>query len=90
MSDALARVTAALANAEDRVGQQQMADLVTTAIASKRHLVVQAGTGTGKTLAYLVPAIEADARVVVATATRDLPFVEGSGDSRVIHAESRG
>ena len=61
-----------------------MAALVADAIASKRHLVVQAGTGTGKTLAYLVPAIEADARVVVATATKalqdqlatkDLPFL---------------
>jgi ATP-dependent DNA helicase DinG len=84
MSEALARVTAALANAEDRVGQQQMADLVASAISNRRHLVVQAGTGTGKTLAYLVPAIEADARVVVATATKalqdqlatkDLPFL---------------
>jgi ATP-dependent DNA helicase DinG len=84
MSEALARVTAALADAEDRVGQQQMADLVSTAISNRRHLVVQAGTGTGKTLAYLVPAIEADARVVVATATKalqdqlatkDLPFL---------------
>ena len=84
MTEALAKVTAALDNAEERVGQQQMAALVADAIASKRHLVVQAGTGTGKTLAYLVPAIEADARVVVATATKalqdqlatkDLPFL---------------
>ena len=84
MSDALKRVTDALANAEDRLGQQEMAELVANAIAAKRHLVVQAGTGTGKTLAYLVPAIEADARVVVATATKalqdqlatkDLPFL---------------
>ncbi len=84
MSDALSRVTSALDNAEDRVGQREMATLVADAIAGKRHLVVQAGTGTGKTLAYLVPAIEADARVVVATATKalqdqlatkDLPFL---------------
>ena len=84
MSEALHRVTSELSNAEDRAGQQQMADLVASAIASKRHLVVQAGTGTGKTLAYLVPAIEADARIVVATATKalqdqlatkDLPFL---------------
>ena len=61
-----------------------MAEMVASAIATKRHLVVQAGTGTGKTLAYLVPAIQADARVVVATATKalqdqlatkDLPFL---------------
>ena len=82
--DALARVTSELANAEDRAGQREMAELVADAIATKRHLVVQAGTGTGKTLAYLVPAIEADARIVVATATKalqdqlatkDLPFL---------------
>ncbi|HSM65269.1 MAG TPA: ATP-dependent DNA helicase, partial [Ilumatobacteraceae bacterium] len=80
----LARVTAALSNAEDRVGQREMAELVADAIATGRHLVVQAGTGTGKTLAYLVPAIAADARIVVATATKalqdqlaskDLPFL---------------
>ncbi len=82
--DALGRVTSELANAEDRAGQREMAGLVADAIVSKHHLVVQAGTGTGKTLAYLVPAIEADARIVVATATKalqdqlatkDLPFL---------------
>ena len=61
-----------------------MAELVASAIENGRHLVVQAGTGTGKTLAYLVPAIESGARVVVATATKalqdqlagkDLPFL---------------
>ncbi len=81
---ALHRVTAALAQAEDREGQQEMAGLVADAIAAKRHLIVQAGTGTGKTLAYLVPAVEAGARIVVATATKalqdqlatkDLPFL---------------
>src|SRR5262245_21283061 len=62
-----------------------MAEAVAAAIAAGRHLVVQAGTGTGKTLAYLVPAIESGVRVVVATATKalqdqlatkDLPFLE--------------
>lgn len=61
-----------------------MAELVAEAIQSKKHLVVQAGTGTGKTLAYLVPAIESGSTVVVATATKalqdqlatkDLPFL---------------
>jgi ATP-dependent DNA helicase DinG len=84
VSVALATVTGALVDAEDRAGQRQMAELVAAAIAAKRHLVVQAGTGTGKTLAYLVPAILADARIVVATATKalqdqlankDLPFL---------------
>jgi ATP-dependent DNA helicase DinG len=81
---ALAQVTAALAAHEDRPGQQRMAEAVADAIESGRHLVVQAGTGTGKTLAYLVPAILSDKRTVVATATKalqdqlatkDLPFV---------------
>ncbi len=81
---ALATVTSALPAAEDRPGQQTMAQAVATAIESGRHLVVQAGTGTGKTLGYLVPAIVAGKRVVVATATKalqdqlaakDLPFL---------------
>lgn len=79
------RVTATLPGAEDRPGQRRMAELVGAAITNRRHLIVQAGTGTGKTLAYLVPAIEAGARVVVATATKalqdqlgakDLPFLD--------------
>jgi ATP-dependent DNA helicase DinG len=78
-------VTAALPAAEDRPGQRRMAEMVASAIESGRHLVVQAGTGTGKTLAYLVPAIAARRRVVVATATKalqdqlaakDLPLLE--------------
>ncbi len=61
-----------------------MAAAVGRAIAEHRHLVVQAGTGTGKSLAYLVPALESGQRVVVATATKalqdqladkDLPFL---------------
>jgi ATP-dependent DNA helicase DinG len=84
MTERLARVTSALPGSEVRDGQRRMAELVATAIEGGRHLVVQAGTGTGKTLAYLVPAIEADARIVVATATKalqdqlatkDLPFL---------------
>jgi len=82
---ALAAVTGALPAAEERPGQQQMAQAVASSIDSGRHLVVQAGTGTGKTLGYLVPAIVAGKRVVVATATKalqdqlaakDLPFLE--------------
>ncbi len=82
--DALARVTTQLPGAEARLGQVEMAERVNDAIASHRHLVIQAGTGTGKTLAYLVPAIESGSTVVVATATKalqdqlamkDLPFL---------------
>jgi ATP-dependent DNA helicase DinG len=81
---ALDAVTAALPGAEDRPGQRRMAELVAESIGRGRHLVVQAGTGTGKTLAYLVPAIVSGKRTIVATATKalqdqlatkDLPFL---------------
>jgi ATP-dependent DNA helicase DinG len=49
-----------------------MAEAVAQAIDEHRHLIVQAGTGTGKSLAYLVPALTAGARVVVSTATKAL------------------
>ena len=48
---ALERVVAALPDAEERPGQAEMAQAVATAIEARRHLVVQAGTGTGKSLA---------------------------------------
>jgi ATP-dependent DNA helicase DinG len=66
----------------ERPGQVLMAEAVTGAVARAEHLLVQAGTGTGKSLAYLVPALAARRHVVVATATlalqrqlveRDLP-----------------
>lgn len=82
---ALAAVTSALPAAEDRPGQLEMAIAVDRALTSGRHLVVAAGTGTGKTMGYLVPSVLAGKRVVVATATKalqdqlaskDLPFLE--------------
>ncbi len=54
---------------EERPGQIQMAEAVARAMTSGEHLLVQAGTGTGKSLAYLVPAMLHERRVVVATAT---------------------
>ena len=54
---------------EERPGQIQMAEAVAHAMTSGEHLLVQAGTGTGKSLGYLVPALLHDRRVVVATAT---------------------
>ena len=81
---ALAKVTAALPAGEDRPGQLTMAKAVAEAIKSQRHLVVQAGTGTGKSLGYLVPALLSGSRVVIATATKalqdqlagkDIPFL---------------
>jgi ATP-dependent DNA helicase DinG len=61
---------------EHRPGQIQMAEAVVRAFEQKRHLIVEAGTGTGKTLAYLVPAIAAacgsGARIVISTGTKNL------------------
>jgi ATP-dependent DNA helicase DinG len=80
----LGLVTAALPHGEPRSGQADMAEAVAEAVATGRHLVVQAGTGTGKSLAYLVPAILSGRPTVVATATKalqdqlatkDLPFL---------------
>jgi ATP-dependent DNA helicase DinG len=70
---------------EYRPGQIRMAQAVMDAIEASRHLCVEAGTGTGKTLAYLLPIIFSGKRVVVSTATknlqeqlfsRDIPFLE--------------
>jgi ATP-dependent DNA helicase DinG len=61
---------------EYRPGQVEMARAVMRAFEEKRHLIVEAGTGTGKTLAYLVPAIAAalggNGRVIVSTGTKNL------------------
>ena len=54
---------------EERPGQVAMAEAVAEAMTEGEHLLVQAGTGTGKSLGYLVPALLHDRRVVVATAT---------------------
>src|SRR5258706_13516842 len=70
---------------EFRRGQLQMAQAVEQALEEKRHLIVEAGTGTGKTLAYLVPVIRSGKRVVISTGTKnlqeqlffkDVPFLE--------------
>ncbi|HKR13430.1 MAG TPA: helicase C-terminal domain-containing protein, partial [Pyrinomonadaceae bacterium] len=61
---------------EYRPGQVQMARAVMRAFEERRHLIVEAGTGTGKTLAYLVPAVAAalggNGRVIVSTGTKNL------------------
>ena len=72
-------------NYEFRSGQLEMSEAVQSALAEKKHLIVEAGTGTGKTLAYLVPAILSGRRVVISTGTKnlqeqlffkDIPFLE--------------
>ncbi len=59
-------------NYEYRPGQLEMAEAVESALSEHRHLIVEAGTGTGKTLAYLVPAILSGKRIVISTGTKNL------------------
>lgn len=84
---------------EARSGQREMAAAIEEAIATGRHVVVQAGTGTGKTLAYLVPAILSGKRIVVATATKalqdqlvgkDLPFLAAHLERPFTYASLKG
>jgi ATP-dependent DNA helicase DinG len=57
---------------EFRNSQLEMARIVDQAFQKKQHVVIEAGTGTGKTLAYLIPAIRSGRRVIVSTATKSL------------------
>jgi ATP-dependent DNA helicase DinG len=66
------RLAAALPGFEPRAGQAALAEAVSEALAGDEHLLAEAGTGTGKSLAYLVPALVSGKRVVVATATKAL------------------
>lgn len=63
-------------NYEYRLGQIKMAEAISGAFEEKRHLIVEAGTGTGKTLAYLIPAIAASLgskkRIIISTGTKNL------------------
>jgi ATP-dependent DNA helicase DinG len=72
VAELLARVVATLPAGEVRAGQLEMAEAVVRVFASGGQLAVAAGTGTGKSLAYLVPAVRSEKRVVVATATKAL------------------
>jgi ATP-dependent DNA helicase DinG len=65
-------LASALDGYEDREGQLAMADAVERALEGRRVLLCEAGTGTGKTLAYLVPALLSGKKVVVSTATKAL------------------
>ena len=57
---------------EYRPGQLEMAESVETALENRQHLIVEAGTGTGKTLAYLAPLIRSGQRAVISTGTKNL------------------
>lgn len=89
---------------EHRRGQYEMARAVEKAFEDKRHLIVEAGTGTGKTLAYLLPALrkarENQQRVIISTGTKnlqeqlffkDIPFLESLlGPLKVCYMKGRG
>jgi ATP-dependent DNA helicase DinG len=88
-------------NFEYRAGQVEMAEAVESALADRKHLIVEAGTGTGKTLAYLVPALMSGRRVVVSTGTKnlqeqlffkDVPFLQQHFDRplKVSYMKGRG
>ena len=89
---------------EHRKGQYEMARAVEKAFHDKRHLIVEAGTGTGKTLAYLLPALrkarENQQRIIISTGTKnlqeqlyfkDVPFLESLlGPLKVCYMKGRG
>jgi ATP-dependent DNA helicase DinG len=89
---------------EHRRGQYEMAQAVEKAFNDKRHLIVEAGTGTGKTLAYLLPALrmarERQQRVIISTGTKnlqeqlyfkDVPFLESLlGPLKICYMKGRG
>jgi len=88
---------------EHRKGQYEMARAIEKAFQDKRHLIVEAGTGTGKTLAYLLPALrlarERQQRVIISTGTKnlqeqlffkDVPFLESLlGPLKVCYMKGR-
>ena len=89
---------------EFRRGQLQMAEAVERALREQRHLIIEAGTGTGKTLAYLVPVLRSGKRVIISTGTKtlqeqlfykDIPFLEralfpsGESSLRVCYMKGR-
>lgn len=88
-------------NYEYRPGQLEMAEAVESALADRRSLIVEAGTGTGKTLAYLVPAILSGKKIVISTGTKnlqeqlffkDIPFLQQMFDQSlaVCYMKGRG
>lgn len=75
---------------EDRQGQYEMVGRVAEAMSTRRHLVVEAGTGVGKSLAYLVPSALAGTRVVIATATKNLQDQLAGKDAPLVAAHQPG
>ncbi len=75
---------------ESREGQREMVRLVASAISRRRSHVIEAGTGVGKSLAYLVPAVLSGERVVIATATKNLQDQLATKDAPQVAAHVGG
>jgi ATP-dependent DNA helicase DinG len=97
--DAFDRLASVIPGYERREEQIALAEAVEAALANEEHLLAQAGTGTGKSLAYLVPALRSGRRVVVATATKalqeqlltkDVPLAEAALGRKVRVAVVKG
>lgn len=96
----LQAATAALpSGGQDRPGQIDMARAVAEAIDSQRHLIAEAGTGTGKSLAYLAPVVASGKKTLIATATRalqdqlankELPHLKSVSDTAFSFAVLKG
>ncbi|MFV1989456.1 MAG: DEAD/DEAH box helicase, partial [Acidimicrobiales bacterium] len=97
--EVLVSIVGRLPDGEQREGQLEMAAAISEAIATQTHLQVQAGTGTGKSLAYLVPVLRSEGRAVVATATKalqdqlankDIPLLQAQLDEPFLAAVLKG
>ena len=89
--DLLARITRDLpGGGEERPGQRVLTGRVAEALARRRSLVAEAGTGIGKSLAYLIPAALSGERVVIATATRNLQDQLATKDAPLVAAHVAG
>src|SRR5688572_5797419 len=75
----------ALPNYEERPQQVEMSQRIWEALHERQTLLVEAGTGTGKTLAYLIPAILSGLKVVVSTGTKNLQEQIFSKDIPFLH-----
>src|ERR1035441_540104 len=76
-------------NYEFRPGQLEMAESVEFALESRQHLIVEAGAGTGKTLAYLVPLLRSGLRTVISTGTKNLQEQLYRSEERRVGKEGR-
>ena len=86
----LDEITHDLPGAETRDGQRDMVRSVAAAFTRRRTTLIEAGTGVGKSLAYLVPAAMLGQRVVVATATKNLQDQLAGKDAPMVAAHTRG